>query len=170
MNLLTSIPLHFIAVWQMAAERQSDTMRSNCGSEYEAKVCHWIAKIAPIDIHRWLLNVSGDQMVDFSIVKDVLHGQHFHSNDAIIAVVKQWATSTGADLYQCSMQALVHCWWKCTPNGGDYVEKCFCSWEFALSNIGVIVLFASVVVSMEINSRHYFQSNVCVCACTCVHI
>ena len=34
----------------------------------------------------------------------------------------------------------------------------FCSFKFALSN-GVIVFFISVVVSMEINSRHYFQSD-----------
>ena len=34
----------------------------------------------------------------------------------------------------------------------------FCSWEFALFN-NVIVLFVSVVVSREINRRHYFQSN-----------
>ena len=34
----------------------------------------------------------------------------------------------------------------------------FCSCKFALSN-SVIVLFVSVVVSMEINRRHYFQSD-----------
>ena len=39
----------------------------------------------------------------------------------------------------------------------------FCSWEFALSN-SVITLFVFVVVSMEINRRHYFWSdlhNIC---------
>jgi len=34
----------------------------------------------------------------------------------------------------------------------------FFSWEFALSK-GVIVLFVSVVVSMEINRRHCFWSD-----------
>jgi len=34
----------------------------------------------------------------------------------------------------------------------------FCSSWFALTN-SVIVLFVSVVVFMEINRRHYFQSN-----------
>ena len=33
----------------------------------------------------------------------------------------------------------------------------FCSYEFALSN-SVIVFFVSIVVSMEINRRHYFRS------------
>ena len=33
----------------------------------------------------------------------------------------------------------------------------FCSYEFALSN-SVIVLFVSIVFSMEINRRRYFRS------------
>ena len=47
---------------------------------------------------------------------------------------EQWITSTGADFYKCGTQALVHCWWKSTANGGDYVEEMFYSWEYALSN------------------------------------
>ena len=34
-----------------------------------------------------------------------------------------------------------------------------CSWEFALSN-SVVVLFVSIVVSMEINRRHHFLSHI----------
>jgi len=37
----------------------------------------------------------------------------------------------------------------------------FCSWEFAQSN-SVIVFFVSFVVSIEINRRHYCQSNLCI--------
>jgi len=36
-------------------------------------------------------------------------------------------TSAGTDFYEHDMQALVHWWQKCTANGGDYVEKLFCS-------------------------------------------
>ena len=43
-------------------------------------------------------------------------------------------------------------WWLCW-------KGVFCSWEFALSN-SVIVLFVSIVVSMEINKRRYFWNNV----------
>jgi len=43
-------------------------------------------------------------------MKDGLHGQHFPSSDAIVAAVKQWITSAGADFYKHSMQALVHRW------------------------------------------------------------
>jgi len=35
---------------------------------------------------------------------------------------------------------------------------CFYSWEFVLSN-SILVLFVSVLTSMEIHRRHYFQSN-----------
>ena len=59
----------------------------------------------------------------FGPMKDGLHGQHFPSNDAVVWAVKQWATSTGADFYERSMQALVHRRRKCIANGGDYVEK-----------------------------------------------
>ena len=70
--------------------------------------------LAPSDFH-----LFGPQ-------KDGLRG-HFASNNAVVQAVKQWATSAGADFYECSMQALVHCWQKCIANGGDYVEKWFCS-------------------------------------------
>lgn len=35
----TSIPLQFVAVWQMAADRQSDKVVPDM-EVYEAKVCH----------------------------------------------------------------------------------------------------------------------------------
>ena len=37
----------------------------------------------------------------FGPMKDGLRGQHFPSNDAAVRVVKQWATSAGADFYEC---------------------------------------------------------------------
>ena len=63
---------------------------------------------------------------------------------------QQWVTSAG-------MLALVHCWWTCIANGGDCVEKqCFVAENFLYS---VFVLFVSVVVSIEINRRHCFWSD-----------
>jgi len=59
----------------------------------------------------------------FGPMKYGLRTQHFPSNDAVVRAVKQWATSAGADFYECGMQALVHRWRKCIANGGDYVEK-----------------------------------------------
>ena len=80
------------------------------------------------------------------------------------------ATMTVAHLHWCKFLptlfiALVHCscstlakmncswWWL-------YWKTVFCSWEFALSN-SVIVLFVAVAVSMEINRKHYFWSDLC---------
>jgi len=67
--------------------------------------------LAPSDFHT------------FRPMKDGLRRQHSPSNDTVVRAVKQWATSAGADFYECSMQALVHRWQKCIANGGDYVEK-----------------------------------------------
>ena len=75
----------------------------------------------------------------FGLMKNILCGQHFPSNDAVTTVVKKWVTFAGAHFYKHSMQALVHCWWKCIADIGDYV----------LSN-SIIVLSVSVVVSMKI--------------------
>jgi len=36
---------------------------------------------------------------------------------------QQWVTSTGADIYGCSIKDPVHHWEKCIANGGDYVGK-----------------------------------------------
>ena len=64
-------------------------------------------KVAPIDIHQCLLDVYEDQTLDINTVR---HGQHFPSNSAIIAAMKQWVTSAGADFYEHGMPTLVHHW------------------------------------------------------------
>ena len=62
----------------------------------------------------------------FGPMKDGLFGQHFPNNSVIIAAVKHWITSASADIYECGMQAPVHCWWRCIATGGTYVERdCF---------------------------------------------
>ena len=94
----------------------------------------------------------------FRPMEDGLRG-HVPSNDAVIAAVKQWVTPADADFYEHGVQTLVHCWQKCIANGGDYIEKqCFVT-ENSLHQNRVIVLPVPVVVSMEINRRHYFSSN-----------
>jgi len=51
---------------------------------------------------------SYDSIIQFGLMKDGPHGQHFPSNDAIIAAVKQWVISTGVDIHKHSMKALVY--------------------------------------------------------------
>jgi len=58
-------------------------------------------------------------------------------------------TSADVDLHECSVQTLVHCCRKCRANGNDYIDKLFCSLEFALSN-SVVVFILAVVFSTEI--------------------
>ena len=63
-----------------------------------------------------------------------------------------WSVLWGWHAGSCSVLV------KCIATVGDCWKIVFCSWEFALSN-SVIVLFISVVLSMEINRRCYFQSD-----------
>jgi len=85
------------------------------GSAYEEKVCNLTEflcaeKIALIDILWCLLNISGDQTMD-------------------VSTVRQWVVcfSNGGcnsgHLHWCSLQALIHYWKKYTANGGDYIKK-----------------------------------------------
>ena len=71
-NLLINIPLHFVAVQQMAAEEQSDRMVSDMEvwmKQRGAIEFLHVEKMAPIDSHLHLPNVYGDQTVNVSIVR-----------------------------------------------------------------------------------------------------
>ena len=86
--------------------------------EHTANLCWTILPYPPSS-----LDLLPSDFHLFGPVKDGLHGQHFPSNDAIIAAVKQWVTSAGADFYEHVMQTLVHGWQKCIANGDDWAEK-----------------------------------------------
>jgi len=57
----------------MAAERRFDKMAYDMGvsmkQRYVTEYLHEKKKIAPIDIHQCLLNVSGDQSVDVNVMR-----------------------------------------------------------------------------------------------------
>ena len=60
LNLPTSIPLYFVAVWQITAERQSDKMSSDmkvCMKQRFVTEFLHEEKISPTDIHQHLINV-----------------------------------------------------------------------------------------------------------------
>ena len=62
-NLPDTIPLHVVAMWQMAADEQSDTMaddRKVCVKQRCVIEFLHAEKMAPIDIHWCLLNVDED--------------------------------------------------------------------------------------------------------------
>jgi len=105
--------------------------------------------MAPSGIHQHLLNIYGDQTVN-GTARD---GEVFQQ-------WQQGVTSTGADLYKHEMHALVHRWQKCGADGADCVEKCFVAENFLYQTV-LLLLFVSVVVSMEIFLIYYFKSNLC---------
>jgi hypothetical protein len=83
LNLPANIPLNFVVVRQMAAERQSDKMASDievsmkqrCVIEFSMR-----KKFALNDVHRRLLDVYGDQTVEVSTVRWCL--ARFSSRDS----------------------------------------------------------------------------------------
>ena len=67
-----NIPWHFVAMRQMAAERQSDTTAPDVEVHIKGKYLNELLngeKIALIDIYWHLLNIYGDQTVNVSTVR-----------------------------------------------------------------------------------------------------
>ena len=106
------------AMWQMAAEEQSDKMASDMEvhmkQKYMAEFLHTEKKHQHpmtlintcwtfMESKEWMWAPWGGGWCVSALVTDV--------------------TSAGADLYEGGMQALAHHWWECTANGGDCVEK-----------------------------------------------
>jgi len=120
------------------------------GSAYEAKVCCWISLCGKkwhlltfsdawwtfIETKQWMWTQWGSRWC----VSAVATAAHLHWHRFLLA---QHAGS-------CSSLAKMHNWlhWNIV----------FCSWKLSVL-CSVIVLFVSIVVSMEINRRHYFWSN-----------
>ena len=123
----------FFAVQQMAVDGQPDKMASDM--KVRMKQRHVIKfphaeKIASTDIHWHLLNVYEDQTVNVNTVKWQVMCFSFGNSDAKVKPHFEYPcrfiythTYIYTHIYIRSMQALVHCWWKYTPNSGDYVDK-----------------------------------------------
>ena len=84
-------------------------------------------------------------------------GNVFLAKMPSLAAVKQWVTSTGADRFERSLKALVHCCQilhSCIVNGSDCWKVMFCSWEFVLSSSVIVFVGVDLV---EKNRRYYFH-------------
>jgi len=122
------------------------------GIESQAKVCHWILpwRKNGIQWHSsmlaellWIPNSGCEH-------SEVVGGAFQNSNSASPPLVQMF-TSTARR--SCSSVTKMHSyWWQLCW------KIVFCSWEFALSNT-VTAPFVAVVISMEINRRHYLQSD-----------
>mgnify|MGYP001853038328 CR=1 FL=1 len=117
LNLPINIPLHFVIVWQMKAERQSDRMapdmevhmEKRCSTEFLQ-----VEKMAPTDIHHTCWTFMETYKWVWAQWGSGAFQQWWHW---------QWITFAGADFYEHSMQVCAHHWWKYIASGGDYVEK-----------------------------------------------
>ena len=89
------------------------------GSACEAKGCHWILPWGRNGIHRHSLTLTE------CLQRPNSECEHREVMGGAFQRWQRWqqVTPTGADIYECSMQALVHCWWTCIASGGDYAEK-----------------------------------------------
>ena len=105
-------------------------------SAYEAEVCHWIPACGKKNWHPltftdvfWTLMENKQEM-----------WAHWGSGSAFQQwQQQQWVISACADFYEHGMWTLVHGWWKCIANGGDYVEK----WCFVAENLLYQILLLS---------------------------
>ena len=105
MNVL----LNFVGMLHMAAAEQSDKMASEVEVSMKQSVIEFDCEeeITSIDIHQYFRNFYIDKTVDISKLRWWLV---CFSEDVIIEAMKQWVTSAGADVYECSMQAVIDCW------------------------------------------------------------
>jgi len=89
----------------MAAEGQTDKMAPGMAVWMKKKCIITFLraeKMAPMDVHRHLLNVDGDLRVDMSTLRRWV--VHFSSDNSDTGVA---SASTG--FYKHSMEAFVHC-------------------------------------------------------------
>ena len=91
------------------------------GSAYEAKMWNWISpcrkKMAPTDIHQCLL---------IFLWRSNSGCEH---SEVLDGVLQQWwcwcERQAMFQMAMCSVQALVHSWWKCIANDSDSIGRIF---------------------------------------------
>ena len=91
------------------------------GCPYESKRWNWILPRGKNGTH-WYSSMFVEHLW-----RPSSRCEHSEVVSSVFQLFQLWFTSTGADLYECSTQALVHCWQKkCIANSGNCVEKeCF---------------------------------------------
>ena len=118
LNLPINIPLHFVAVWQMAAERRSDTMPSD-------REVHMKNRCV-VELTR---GENGTHWHSLTLAECLWTTTSGHEHSEVVGSVlqqwwhQQWVTPAGAGFYKCGMQGLIHRWQKCTAHSADCIEK-----------------------------------------------
>jgi len=89
------------------------------GSAYEGKVCPWIP----------LCRSNGTHWHSSTLAEHLWRPESGCEHSEVLSGAFQqwrqwhWVTSTGADCYKHSMQALLHYWWQWVANSSDCVGK-----------------------------------------------
>ena len=123
-------------------------------SAYETKVCHWNSSVWK----KWHPLTYTDSCWPLMETKQSLlaqWGSGWCASASVTVTVCHLCWSWFLQVQNagfCSSLVKMHSYWWWLHG------KVFCSWEFALST-SIIVLFVSAVVSMEINRRRYFWSD-----------
>jgi len=104
--------------WSVQSDKMASGMELCLKLRCETEFLH-AEKMAPIDIHQYLLNVYGDQAMDVSTGRH--WGVHFSSGDS-----NSGAPPMVQMFMSAAMKAFVHCWGKCTTSVDNFVENyCF---------------------------------------------
>jgi transposase len=156
LNLPANIPLNFVPVRQMTADGQSDKITSAMEVRMKQicviEVLH-AGNIAPNDIHRRLLNVYGDQTVDVSTVRRCV--ARFSSGDSDVKDKPRSGRPCTAVTPQNEerLDQLIR------ANRLITARELCTELNIGVSALETMVLSVYIVVSMEINRRHYFRSD-----------
>jgi len=118
--------LYFFAVWQMAAEGQSDKTASNMEvcMKQRCEFLH-VEKMAPIDIHWCLMNVYWGKTVDVNTVREwVVHLSSGDSDNGSPLLVQILMSVARRLIFEAGENAQLMV--------GTVLKIVFCSWECAL--------------------------------------
>jgi len=133
-----------------------------CGNVDEAKGCSWIPPCGKNGTHWHSLMLSEHFWRPSSKCEqsEVVRNAFQHADSAVTVPWKTSPVPVGhtklsyhrmRSILITSSMRIRQWFWLCW-------KILFCSWEFAIPN-SVIVLFVSIVVSIAINRRQYFPSN-----------
>ena len=116
LSLPTIILLHFVAVQQMAAGRQSDKMASDMEVHWKQRCVIEllrVEKIAPTDVHSHLWNIYGDQTLDVSTVRHTTVGG---------VLLQCWQGQERKTVFYVALHSCHTTKWE-LANGGGCAEK-----------------------------------------------
>ena len=110
---------------EVEAEPSSQYSITFCCSKTDgSRAAVWQSK--DVSLHSSVRKKNGTLWHALMLAELLWRNSGCEHSDVVSDVFQQWQQqfiSIGVDLYEHSMQALVHHWYKCIANSGDYVQK-----------------------------------------------